>query len=189
MAGTLNRRCEWATHSDAMRDYHDTEWGIPSRDDVYLFELLTLEGAQAGLSWATILKKRENYRRLFAQFDPAKVARFSETKQAALLLDAGIVRNRLKIESTISNAAVVRRMQAEHGSFANYVWSHVDDGPVVNRWQSSAELPAKTTLSDRVSRDMKKQGFRFVGSTTVYAFLQAVGVIDDHIVGCIAKPR
>ncbi len=181
------RRCEWADGSDAMRTYHDDEWGVPSRDDVHLFEMLVLEGAQAGLSWATILAKRENYRDAFAGFDPVGVAGFDDARVAALLEDAGIVRNRLKVRSAVGNARTLLAVRDELGSFAAYVWGWVDDAPIVNRPRSSAELPAHTELSDRVAKDLKRRGFNFVGTTIVYSFLQAVGVVDDHIVGCPAK--
>lgn len=167
-----------------MTAYHDEEWGVPSHDDRHLFELLTLEGAQAGLSWSTILNKRDGYRKAFAGFDPAAVARFGLNDVERLLGDAGIVRNRLKIESTIANAPRVLEAQAEHGSFAAYLWSFVDGEPVVGSWRSLAELPAETPLSKALSKDLKKRGFRFVGPTVCYAFMQAVGLVNDHTVDC-----
>jgi DNA-3-methyladenine glycosylase I len=171
-----------------MRRYHDREWGIPSRDDRHLFEMLVLEGAQAGLSWATILGKREHYRDAFRQFDPEQVAAFGEAEIAALLTDAGIVRNRLKVRSAVTNARSFLDVGAEHGSFADYLWAWVDDVPVVNHPRTMADLPARTVLSDRLSKDLKRWGFGFVGSTIVYSFLQSVGAVDDHLVSCPSKP-
>jgi DNA-3-methyladenine glycosylase I len=170
-----------------MRDYHDNEWGVPSRDDGHLFEMLTLEGAQAGLSWATILNRRDGYRRAFANFDPAKVARLSDRRLEKLLLDPGIIRNRLKIQSTRTNARAVVRVQDEFGSFATYLWNWVDGTPIVNRPRALGDLPAKTDLSDRISNDLKRRTFTFVGSTMVYAMLQSVGVVDDHLTTCAFK--
>jgi DNA-3-methyladenine glycosylase I len=178
-------RCEWAVGGDElMLAYHDDEWGVPSHDDRHLFELLTLEGAQAGLSWSTILRKREGYRRAFAGFDPEAVAGFTSTDVERLLADPGIVRNRLKVESTLVNAARVLEAREELGTFGAYVWSFVDDRPVVGRWRSLSELPAETSLSRALSRDLKKRGFRFVGPTVCYAFMQAVGMVNDHTVDC-----
>jgi len=167
-----------------MLAYHDREWGVPSRDERHLFELLTLEGAQAGLSWSTILRKREGYRRAFAGFDPAKVAAFTTKDIGRLLGDPGIVRNRLKVESTVVNAARVLEVREALGSFDAYLWGFVDGAPVVGRWRSLSEIPAETELSRALSRDLKKRGFRFVGPTVCYAFMQAVGMVDDHVVGC-----
>jgi DNA-3-methyladenine glycosylase I len=167
-----------------MRDYHDEEWGVPSHDDTHLFEMLVLEGAQAGLSWSTILNKRENYRRAFDGFDAARVARYSDKKVARLLEDPGIVRNRLKVRGTVTNAQAFLATQREHGSFESYVWSWVDGTTLVNRPKTMADLPARTDLSDRLAKDLKGRGFTFVGSTIVYSFLQSVGVIDDHLVTC-----
>jgi DNA-3-methyladenine glycosylase I len=178
-------RCEWVTGgSSEMTAYHDEEWGVPSRDDRYLFEMLTLEGAQAGLSWSTILRKREGYRRFFAGFDPAAVARFTDEDVERLLRDPGIVRNRLKVESTIVNAGRVLEVQAEVGSFAEHVWSFVDGEPIVGNLLKLSELPAETPLSKTLSKDLKRRGFRFVGPTTCYAFMQAVGLVNDHTIGC-----
>lgn len=186
--GSDRGRCEWAAGDDVlMVAYHDEEWGVPSRDDRHLFEMLTLEGAQAGLSWATILRKREGYRRAFCCFDPVEVARFTEEDVVRLLSDAGIVRNRAKIVSTVENARRVLDVQDEAGSFADYVWRFVDGEPVVNRWRSLEDLPAETPLSREMSRDLKRRGFRFVGSTTCYAFMQAVGMVDDHVTTCFRK--
>lgn len=170
-----------------MAAYHDTEWGRPSRDDRHLFEMLILEGAQAGLSWSTILAKRPRYREVYDGFDPAVVAGYGEAKTAALLADAGIVRNRLKVAASVLNAQAFLAIQDTHASFTDWLWAHVDGRPVVNRPPTMAEVPARTELSDAISRDLKKLGFKFVGTTIVYAFLQAVGVVDDHLVGCPAK--
>lgn len=183
--GAPMNRCEWSEDSnDAMLAYHDTEWGVPSHDDRVLFEFLTLEGAQAGLSWDTILRKREGYRRAFAGFDPAAVARFTSDDAARLLADAGIVRNRQKIASAIGNARSVLDIQAEHGSLAAYLWSFVDGAPRRNEFRSLAELPAATPASEAMSHALKKRGFRFVGPTICYAFMQAVGMVNDHAVDC-----
>jgi DNA-3-methyladenine glycosylase I len=167
-----------------MLAYHDEEWGVPSHDDRHLFELLTLEGAQAGLSWSTILRKREGYRKAFAGFDPAKVARFGPKDVERLLGDPGIVRNRLKVESTLENAGRVLEVQDELGSFDAYLWGFVDGEPIVGGWRSLSELPAQTPLSKTLSKDLKKRGFRFIGPTIVYAFMQTVGMVDDHTVDC-----
>jgi DNA-3-methyladenine glycosylase I len=164
--------------------YHDEEWGIPSHDDRHLFEMLTLEGAQAGLSWSTILRKREGYRAAFAGFDPAAVARFGPKDVERLVADPGIVRNRLKVESTVNNAGRVLEVQDEFGSLDAYLWAFVDGEPIVNRWRTLAELPAETDLSKTISKDLKRRGFRFVGPTSIYAFMQTVGVVDDHTVDC-----
>ena len=167
-----------------MLAYHDEEWGVPSHDDRHLFELLTLEGAQAGLSWSTILNKRDGYRRAFAEFDPRTVARFTPEHVDRLLEDPGIVRNRLKVESTVANAARVLEVQEELGSFDAYLWRFVDGKPVVGRWRTLAELPAETEGSRALSRDLKRRGFRFVGPTVCYAFMQAVGLVNDHTLDC-----
>jgi DNA-3-methyladenine glycosylase I len=177
-------RCAWAESSDLMRAYHDEEWGLPSHDERHLFEMLILEGAQAGLSWSTILNKRENYRRAFDKFDPKKVARYDDAKIAALLDDAGIVRNRLKVASAVGNAKAFLATAQEHGSFADYLWSWVDGKPIVNRRRTISDLPTHTELSDRLGKDLKKRGFNFVGTTIVYSYLQAVGVVNDHVVTC-----
>jgi len=182
-------RCPWCGVDPLYVAYHDGEWGVPSRDDRHLFEMLTLEGAQAGLSWITILRKRDNYRRAFAGFDPKKVARFDARKVRALLADPGIVRNRLKIASTIANARAFLAVQKEHGSFAAWLWAFVDGRPLRNAPRTMAEVPPRTELSDAISKALKKRGFRFVGSTIVQALLQAVGVVDDHLVGCWKKRR
>jgi DNA-3-methyladenine glycosylase I len=176
-------RCPWPQRERDIA-YHDCEWGVPVHADKRLFEFLTLEGAQAGLSWTTILNKRDNYRAAFAGFDPAVVARFTRRKQAGLLSNEGIVRNRLKIASTIENARAFLAVQEEFGSFDAYVWGFVDGGPLINRWRTMAEVPAETSHSQTLSKDLKRRGFRFVGSTICYAFMQAVGMINDHLVDC-----
>ncbi|MBO0693979.1 MAG: DNA-3-methyladenine glycosylase I [Acidimicrobiaceae bacterium] len=170
-----------------MRVYHDTEWGVPSHDERHLFEMLVLEGAQAGLSWSTILNKRTNYRRAFDGFDPGEVARYEDAKIDALLVDPGIVRNRLKVRAAVTNARAFLAVQEEHGSFDEYLWAWVDRKPVIHRPRVPGDLVARSDLSDRMGKDLKRLGFTFVGSTIVYAFLQAVGVIDDHLVSCPAK--
>ncbi len=172
-----------------MRTYHDDEWGVPSSDDPHLFEMLLLEGAQAGLSWSTILNKRANYRRALDGFDPERIARYDEAKLAHLLDDPGIVRNRLKVRSTVTNARAFLATRDEHGSFSRYLWTWVDGRPIVNRSRSTADLPARTDLSDRVSKDLKRRGFTFVGSTIVYSYLQAVGIVDDHLATCPKAKR
>jgi DNA-3-methyladenine glycosylase I len=189
MKQDISGRCPWADSSPAMRDYHDHEWGVPSHDDSHIFEMLTLEGAQAGLSWATILNRRDGYRKSFASFDPVKVAGFSERRLEQLLQDTGIIRNRLKIYGTRRNAQAFMRVQGEFGSFATYLWNWVDGIGIVHHPRALADLPATTELSDRVSKDLKRRGFTFVGSTIVYSLLQAVGIVDDHLDGCPAKRR
>ena len=177
-------RCVWAGSDPLYQAYHDREWGVPVHDDRLLFEFLILEGAQAGLSWITILRKREGYRRAFAGFDPARVAAFDAADQAELLINAGIVRNRLKIAATISNARAFLQVQEEFGSFGTYLWHFVDGKQIQNVWRSSEDVPASTQVSDALSLDLKKRGFRFVGSTICYAFMQAVGMVNDHTVDC-----
>ena len=181
---TTVSRCAWAGSDPLYQAYHDQEWGVPVHDDRLLFEFLTLEGAQAGLSWITILRKREAYRAAFAGFDPAVVATFDEKHQAELLTNAGIVRNRLKVASTITNAKAFLEIQEEFGSFDAYQWRFVDGRPIQNVWQSIKEIPASTPLSDALSRDLKQRGFRFVGSTICYAHMQAVGMVNDHTTNC-----
>ena len=178
------QRCVWAGEQPLMQAYHDREWGRAQRDDRVLFEFLILEGAQAGLSWSTILNKREHYRKAFEGFDPAKVARYSDARLEKLLLDPGIVRNRLKVASARTNARAFLAMQKEFGSFSAWLWAHVDGKPVVSRPKQMRDVPARTELSDRISKALLKRGFKFVGSTIIYAYLQAVGVVDDHMVGC-----
>jgi DNA-3-methyladenine glycosylase I len=177
-------RCGWCEGSDLYRKYHDTEWGVPVFDDRKHFEFMVLESAQAGLSWITILNKRENYRRAYNGFDPQKVARFTEKKKAALLADAGIVRNRLKIEASINNAVRFLEVQKEFGSFSNYIWGFTKGKQITGKWKTLAEMPARTALSDLVSADMKKRGFKFLGSIIMYSHMQATGIVNDHIVGC-----
>jgi DNA-3-methyladenine glycosylase I len=177
-------RCPWA-RSPLDIAYHDEEWGVPVHDDRVLFELLVLEGAQAGLSWSTILNKRPHYRRAFAGFDPSKVARFTEADVERLMGDAGIVRHRQKIASAVTNARAFLCVQAEHGSFDAYVWPFVGGAPKVNGWQSPRQVPARTPESDALSKDLRRRGFSFVGSTICYAFMQAVGMVDDHLMDCV----
>lgn len=178
-------RCPWSEGvSPAYLEYHDTEWGVPVHDDRKQFEFLILEGAQAGLSWATVLHRRAGYRRAFADFDPQKVTRFTPARIEKLLLDPGIIRNRLKVTAAVSNAQAFLKLQDEFGSFDRYIWGFVDGRPVVNRWRKHSEVPATSPVSDALSKDMKKRGFRFVGSTILYAHLQATGLINDHLVGC-----
>jgi len=176
-------RCSWARNELSIR-YHDKEWGVPVHDDMVLFEFLTLEGAQAGLSWDTILKKRENYRAAFAGFDPNRIARYSSRKLETLMGNPGIVRNQLKIESVVKNAKAFLKVQKEFGSFDRYIWQFVGGGPQVNSCRSSPRLPARTPESDAMSKDLKRHGFTFVGSTICYAFIQAVGMVNDHAVDC-----
>lgn len=176
-------RCSWAKNELAI-EYHDTEWGVPLHDDNGLFEFLILEGAQAGLSWDTILRKRENYRRAFDGFDPVNVAAFDGLKCAALLEDEGIIRNRLKIASAVVNAKAYLKVQDEFGSFDKYVWGFVDGRPINGKRTQSTDVPAKTEASDRLSNDLRKRGFNFVGSTIMYAFMQATGMVNDHVIGC-----
>jgi DNA-3-methyladenine glycosylase I len=177
-------RCPWPGNDPLYLDYHDREWGVPVHDDRLLFEFLTLEGAQAGLSWITILRKRPAYRLAFAGFDPEAVARFDGAKVAELLASPGIIRNRLKIESTITNARAFLAIQEEFGSFDAYQWGFVEGQPIRNAWPSFREIPASTPVSDALSRDLKRRGFRFVGSTICYAHMQAVGMVNDHTVDC-----
>jgi DNA-3-methyladenine glycosylase I len=181
---TTVTRCAWARTPLSIA-YHDNEWGNPVHDDRVLFELITLEGAQAGLSWETILRKRDEYRKAFAGFDPVKVARFTPERIERLMANPGIVRNRLKIESTVSNAKAFLAIQREFGSFDAYVWRFVGGSPRINRPRAMKDLPARSSESDALSKDLSKRGFRFVGSTICYAFMQAVGMIDDHLVGCV----
>src|SRR5665213_395725 len=185
----VTKRCWWAGADPDYIRYHDEEWGRPVHDDVRLFEMLILEGAQAGLSWLTILRKGASIMRPLAQYQPKRVARFDARRVATLMLNAGIVRNRLKIESAISNARAFLEIQQEFGSFDRYLWSFVDGRPVVNRPRGRAGVPAHTALSDRISKDLKKRGLRFVGSTIIYAYLQAVGVVNDHTRACSLCPK
>lgn len=185
MAGLeKRRRCAWAGEDPLYRNYHDLEWGVPLHDERLLFEFLVLEGAQAGLSWLTILRKREGYRRAFAGFDPGTVARFGERELQQLLADPAVVRNRLKLTSAIENARHYLAVQEEFGTFDAYLWRFVDGVPLQNAWRSISEVPASTPLSDALSRDLKRRGFRFVGSTICYAFMQATGMVNDHTIDC-----
>jgi DNA-3-methyladenine glycosylase I len=181
------QRCPWA-QSEPSIAYHDTEWGVPLHDDRALFEFLVLEGAQAGLSWSTILNKRDNYRRLFDGFDPLRVARYTPKRVERLLQDAGIVRNRLKVESAVTNARALIAVQKEFGSFDAYVWRFVGGSPRQNAWRTIRQVPARTAESDALSRDLQRRGFRFVGSTICYAFMQAIGMVNDHVVSCFRYP-
>lgn len=176
-------RCAWAKTPN-YEVYHDTEWGVPLHDDRMLFEFIVLEGAQAGLSWQTILNKRENYRRAFDQFDPAKVARYTAKRIAKLLEDPGIVRNKLKVHSAVQNAKAFLKIQESHGSFDAYIWGFVEGKPIQNAWKSLKEIPPRTAVSDRISKDLKGRGFNFVGSTIIYAHMQATGMVNDHVVSC-----
>jgi DNA-3-methyladenine glycosylase I len=176
-------RCDWA-RSDLSVAYHDHEWGVPVHDDQRLFEFLILEGAQAGLSWETILRKRDNYRRAFDDFDPVRVARFTPARQARLLADPGIVRNRLKIAAAVRNAQAFLEVQKAFGSFDAFVWRFVDGRPIQNRWERMSDVPARTPESDAMSKELQARGFTFVGSTICYAFMQAVGMVNDHLTGC-----
>uniref|UniRef100_A0A7C1JIX0 DNA-3-methyladenine glycosylase I n=1 Tax=Caldilinea aerophila TaxID=133453 RepID=A0A7C1JIX0_9CHLR len=182
------RRCEWAENDPLYLAYHDEEWGVPVHDDRRLFEMLCLEGAQAGLSWLTILRKRAHYRTVFDGFDPAMVARYDEARVAMLLADPGIVRNRLKVEAFIRNARAFLEVQAEFGSFDAYIWRFVDGAPIVNRWRTLQELPAQTPESAAMSKELRRRGFTFVGPTICYAFMQACGLVNDHLVSCFRHP-
>ena len=184
------KRCAWAAgSSEQMQEYHDKEWGVPVHDDRLLFEFLILEGAQAGLSWSTVLSKRENYQKAFNNFDVRKIIKYDQAKIDKLLLNPGIIRNKLKVNSVVINAKAFIEVQKEFGSFDKYLWSFVNDKPVINKWKSSDRLPAKTELSDKLSAALKKRGFKFIGSTICYAFLQAVGLINDHSVDCFKCPK
>lgn len=178
------KRCDWCHGNALYEEYHDKEWGVPVLDDRKLFEFILLEGAQAGLSWLTILKRRENYRRAFAGFDPVRVARFTEEDQKRLLTDEGIIRNRLKVASAISNARCFLEVAEEYGHFAGYIWGFVDGKPLQNSFRTMRDIPASTELSDTISKDMKRRGFRFFGTTICYAHMQATGMVNDHLVTC-----
>ncbi len=180
----MSDRCPWCLSTPEYIAYHDDEWGIPQHDDRVLFEFLILEGAQAGLSWRTVLEKRAGYRKAFADFDPAKVARYTDAKLEKLLTDPGIVRNRLKVWSTRTNAQAFLKLQQEFGSFDAYLWGFVGGKPIDNRFRKMGEVPARTELSDRISKDLLKRGFKFVGTTIIYAYLQAMGVVNDHLLTC-----
>jgi DNA-3-methyladenine glycosylase I len=177
-------RCSWAGETPIYQDYHDNEWGRPVHDDRKLFEMLILEGAQAGLSWITVLKKRENYRKAFDGFDPKKVALYGEAKIEELMANEGIIRNRLKINAAVTNAKMFLRVQEQHGSFDKFIWGYVDNAPIVGHWKRIEDSPATTPVSDKISKDLKKMGFKFVGSTIIYAFMQACGMVNDHTTDC-----
>jgi len=179
-------RCSWCGDLPIYKDYHDNEWGRPVHDDRKLFEMLILEGAQAGLSWITVLKKRENYRKAFDNFDPNKVALYNEEKIQSLMENEGIIRNRLKINSAVINAKLFLEVAEKHGSFDKFIWSYVNYKPITNHVKQIEDLPATTPLSDQISKDLKKMGFKFVGSTIIYSFMQATGMVNDHLVDCFA---
>lgn len=185
----MKSRCAWAVGDELNIKYHDLEWGTPVYDDRLLFEFLILEGAQAGLSWLTILKKRDNYRQAFDHFDASIIAKYRTPRIEKLLHNPGIIRNRLKIQSAVSNAQAFLKLQEEFGSFSKYIWRFVDGKPILNHWQNPRQVPAKTTISDAMSKDLKKRGFKFVGSTICYAFMQAVGMVNDHTLDCFRYPK
>ena len=178
------QRCHWVTDDAIYLEYHDQEWGVPVYDDQLLFEFIILEGAQAGLNWLTILKRRENYRAAFDNFDAEKIARYTEAKIKKLMANEGIIRNQLKIRSAISNAQAYLKIKEQFDSFADYMWQFVDGKPIINEWKSLKQVPATTKISDQLSKDLKKRGFKFVGSTICYAHMQAVGMVNDHLVAC-----
>jgi len=180
----MMKRCEWADNNALMKQYHDKEWGTPEHDEKILYELLILEGMQAGLSWNTVLQKRDNFRKAFDNFDYIRISKYTELKIEELMQNKGIIRNRLKIQSVISNAKSFIKIQAEFGSFDNYIWGFVNNKVVHNSWKVLEELPSNTELSDKISKDLKKRGFKFVGSTIIYSFLQAVGIVNDHTIYC-----
>lgn len=183
--GSIVKRCGWVNiENELYMQYHDEEWGVPVHNDQKLFEMLILEGAQAGLSWETVLKKRENYREAFDNFDPRKVAKYDEQKQKVLLQNEGIIRNRLKIKSTIQNAKVFLEIQAEFGGFSKYIWGFVNQQPIQNKFKLLSDLPANTELSDKISKDLKMRGMNFVGPTIIYAYMQSVGIVNDHEISC-----
>lgn len=182
------KRCKWVTDDPVYIDYHDHEWGIPVYDDRKFFEMLTLEGAQAGLSWITILKRREHYRQAFDRFDFYKIATYDERKIQGLLRNPGIIRNERKIRSVVNNARAFIKLREEFGSFSNYIWDYVDGKPIINHWQDSSEIPVSTPLSVAISKDLKKRGFSFVGPVIIYSFLQATGIVNDHEISCICHP-
>ena len=178
------KRCEWVKDNSLEQEYHDHEWGVPVYDDRVLFEFLILEGAQAGLSWSTILNKREGYREAFDNFDVKKIVRYSDKRIAKLLDNAKIVRNKLKINATITNAKCFIEVQKEHGSFSEYIWGFVDNKTIQNKWKSLKEIPSSTELSNSISKDLKKKGFKFIGLTIIYAYMQAIGMVNDHVTSC-----
>ena len=178
------QRCPWPADNELMIQYHDTEWGVPVHEDVRHFEFLILEGAQAGLSWLTVLRKRENYRKAFDDFNPEKISGYGSKKIGELVKNPGIIRNRLKIESAVNNAKKFLEIQNEFGSFDSYIWRLVDNKPIINSWKKLSDIPAKTEVSDKISKDLKKRGFKFVGSTIMYSHMQAVGIVNDHLTRC-----
>lgn len=180
-------RCDWANGNDLEQNYHDDEWGTPEHNDQKLFEMLTLESMQAGLSWSTILKKRVTLTSAYDQFDYVKIATYTQEKIDSLLEDPGIIRNKLKVRAAINNAQVFMEIQKEYGSFDQFIWAYVDGKPIKNQWKSSSEVPASTELSDKISKELKKRGFKFLGTTTVYAFMQATGMVDDHLQHCFKR--
>ena len=182
------KRCGWSSDKDLYIHYHDTEWGIPVYDDRLLFEMLCLEGAQAGLSWWTILQKREHYREVFDHFEAEKIIQYTEDKLASLMEDKGIVRNKRKIQSVVTNAEAFLRIQKEYGSFSSYIWSFVGENPIINHWETLQDVPASNEISDKMSKQLKKDGFKFVGTTICYSYMQAVGMVNDHIVECFCHP-
>jgi len=184
MSNSVIQRCQWSTKHQHEQDYHDTEWGVPVYDDRHLFEMLTLEGAQAGLSWSTVLAKRAGYKKAFSHFNIETVAKYSADKMASLKEDSSIVRHQLKIASTVSNAKAILQLQKEFGSFSEYLWRFVDHKPIQNNFQSHDEVPASTPLSDKLSKDLKRRGFKFVGTVICYAFMQGIGMVNDHVTGC-----
>lgn len=186
--GKMNR-CAWVTEDKIYQDYHDKEWGVPLHDDARLFEMLILEGMQAGLSWLTVLKKRENFHLAFDGFDVDKVIKYDQEKIESLMVNKGIIRNRLKIESAVRNAKAFKEVQKEYGSFDSYIWSYVSNEPIVNHYTTLQEIPANTPLSDTISKDLKKRGFNFVGSTIIYAFMQSIGMVNDHTKDCYLYGR
>lgn len=183
-----NTRCAWVGDDPLYQQYHDDEWGVPCFHDRTLFEFLILEGAQAGLSWITVLRKREHYREAFDHFDPARIARYDADKISALLQDAGIIRNRLKVQSAVTNARAFLELQHEHGTFASWLWDFVGGEPIINHWRSLDEVPASTSVSGTLSKELKGRGFKFVGSTICYAYMQAIGMVNDHTVDCFRHP-
>jgi DNA-3-methyladenine glycosylase I len=185
----MKDRCYWVSDSQLYRDYHDNEWGEPVYGDQILFEFLILETFQAGLSWITILNKRENFRKAFDNFDYQKIAKYPESKYVSLLQDAGIVRHKLKIRSAITNAQLFMEVQKEFGSFSTFIWSYVAGKPIINSFHKREDIPATTALSDKIAKDLKKRGFKFVGSTVIYAFMQAVGLVNDHSTDCYKYPK
>jgi len=178
------KRCDWCEGDELYIKYHDEEWGVPIHDDIKHFEFLILEGVQAGLSWLLVLRKRENYRRAYNNFDPVKVARYNNKKIEELMVNAGLIRNRRKIEASVNNAIRFLEMQDDFGSFDKYIWDYVDDKPIINSWKNVIDLPSKTKLSDEISNDLRTRGFKFVGSTIIYSHMQAIGLVNDHLVDC-----